>query len=258
VRLTDSQLAAFRRDGFVVAGRPFAADELAEIGEEYDRLVDFAHQVLGNERDGVYPYRAMLSFRSPRLRRVINHPELMELVIQLVGPDVRLWWDQGINKAPGSGSFIRWHQDNGYQKGHVPEYLTTWLALDDSDAENGGLFAVPGSHRRGALEHVMEGAHAVIPEAIAEAETAVPVDVAAGELLVFSSLLVHQTVGNGTRDRPRRAWVLQFAPGDIRNESTGEVYDDRAWVVRGGRVVEEPWSERRYDLRGRSADRTAT
>lgn len=93
--------------------------------------------MLGNPDDGVYPYRAMLSFRSPVLRRFINHPELVELVMGLLGPDLRLWWDQGINKAPGSGSVIPWHQDNAYSPGRVPEYVTTWLALDDSDAANG-------------------------------------------------------------------------------------------------------------------------
>ncbi len=258
MQLDPTRHAALREQGFANAGRPFDDAELEEIRAEYDRLVDFDHQVLGNEADGVFPYRAMLHFRSDVLRRYVNHPELMELVVQLVGPDVRLWWDQGINKAPGSGSYIRWHQDNGYQTGRVPEYLTCWLALDDSDADNGGLFVVPGSHRRGPVEHVMEGPHAVIPEPLARAEGAIALDARAGDLLVFSSLLVHQTVGNRTPDRHRRSWVLQYAPGDMRNETTGEVYDDREWVVRGGEIVAEPWSERRLNLRARHADRRQT
>jgi hypothetical protein len=255
VRLDDDQLRRFRRDGFVVAGRPFDADELAAIGREYDRLVGFEHQTLGDPEKGVFPYRAMLSFRSPVLRGFVNHPELMELAVQLLGPDVRLWWDQGIDKAPGSGSPIRWHQDNGYQRGRVPEYLTAWLALDDSDLSNGGLQAVPGSHTAGLLPHTMEGVHAVVRDELVDEAAAVPLDARAGDLLVFSSLLVHQTVGNRTADRHRRSWVLQYARADARNEDTGEVYDDRAWVVQAGEIVAEPWSERRMDLRARHADR---
>ena len=66
---------------------------------------------------------------------------------------------------------------------------------------------------------------------------------------MFSSLLVHQTGGNHTSDRQRRAWVIQYCRGDQQNETTGEVYDNRAWVVRGGERVDDPWSERRFSLR---------
>lgn len=251
MRLNDERRAHLGERGYVNAGRPFGPDELAEIGREYDRLVDMQKQVLGNESDGVFAYRAQLHFRSPVLRRYVNHPELMELVRQLVGDDVRLWWDQGINKAPGSGSRTPWHQDNAYTPGRVPEYLTTWLALDDSDLANGGLLVIPGSHAKGPVRHVLEGVHAVIPDEAVDTGAAVALDARAGDLLVFSSFLVHQTVGNRTGDRDRRAWVLQYATGDLRNDVTGEVYDDREWVLRGGEIVAEPWSERRMDLRAR-------
>ena len=70
-------------------------------------------------------------------------PALLDVARELLGEDVRFWWDQGINKAPGSGSLIDWHQDNGYTNGRTAPFLTFWLALDDSSIENGGLHA-PG------------------------------------------------------------------------------------------------------------------
>jgi ectoine hydroxylase-related dioxygenase (phytanoyl-CoA dioxygenase family) len=205
-------------------------------------------QTLGSPESGVYPYRAMLNFRSPVLRGFLSHPALLEIAVAVIGDDVRFWWDQGINKTPGARSFIAWHQDNGYTRGRIPEYLTCWLAIDASDADNGGLEVIPGSHRKGQRAHEMRGAHAVIDDTLIDASKAVALDAAAGDLLVFSSLLVHQTVGNRTADRQRRAWVIQYCRGDQRNEVTGERYDNRAWVVRGGVPVEEPWSERRFDL----------
>ena len=92
----------------------------------------------------------------------------------------------------------------------------------------------------------MQGVHAVIPGV--EAEASVALDARAGDLLIFSSLLIHQTVGNLTVDQQRRAWVIQYCRGDQRNEVTGEVYDNRAWVVRAGKPVDEPWSERRFEM----------
>jgi len=257
VRLTEEQLADFGRDGFLNAGRVFSEGELVEIAGEYDRLVIAEAQTLGNDRDGRYPYRAMMQFRSPVLRSYINHPALLEIALQLIGPDLRCWWDQGINKSPGAGSHIDWHQDNGYQSGSVPEYLTCWLALDDSDLENGGLLVVPGSQANGLRAHELRGVHWVvsdIDESGADEPGAVPLEAKAGELLIFSSLLVHKTVGNHSADRQRRAWVIQYARGDASNTETGELYDNRAWVARDGQRVEEPWSERRFDLAHNALD----
>jgi phytanoyl-CoA hydroxylase len=247
--LDEHQLTQWRQDGFTNAGPLFHGGELASIGREYDRLVRFDGQVLGNEADGVFPYRAMMNFRSPVLAEFILHPALLEVAVQLLGPDVRFWWDQGINKAPGSGSTIPWHQDNGYQPGRMPAYLTCWLALDDSSPANGGLEVIPGSHHEGQRDHAMCGVHAAIDASQVAADAAVPLDANAGDVLLFSSLLVHQTVGNRTVDRQRRAWVIQYCRGDQRNEVTGETYDNRAWAVRGGVAQRELVSERRFELR---------
>ncbi|MFP6660755.1 MAG: phytanoyl-CoA dioxygenase family protein [Myxococcota bacterium] len=245
--LSEAELSAYREQGFVKVGPIFSSDELALIAREYDRLVTFEGQTLGSEADGVYPYRAMLNFRSDALKPFINHPEVVGRMIDLLGPDVRFWWDQGINKAPGSGSFIPWHQDNGYQAGRAPEYVTLWLALDDSTLENGGLEVIPGSHRDGQRRHQMQGVHAVVSDV--DETRAIALDVRAGEVVIFSTLLLHRTVGNTTPDRQRRAWVLQYGRGDAQNEMTGEIYDNRPWVAKGGERVAKPYSERAFRFR---------
>lgn len=235
--------------GYTNAGRIFSHGELATIAREYDRLVTLEAQVLGSEAEGHFPYRAMLNFRSAELKAFIQHPALLGVARSVLGDDVRFWWDQGINKSPGAGSYIAWHQDNGYEPGRIPEYLTCWLALDDSSRENGGLEVIPGSHIQGLRTHEMRGAHAVIVDAEVDPCGAIALDAKAGELLVFSSLLVHQTVGNRTVDCQRRSWVIQYCRGDQANEVTGEIYDNRAWVLRAGEPVSAPWSERPFDLR---------
>ena len=57
--LSDSQLQSFSRQGFVNLGQLFDDEELHTISTEYDRLVTDEAQVLGNEEDGFFPYRAM-------------------------------------------------------------------------------------------------------------------------------------------------------------------------------------------------------
>jgi ectoine hydroxylase-related dioxygenase (phytanoyl-CoA dioxygenase family) len=248
MELAEKQLQEFSDQGFVNVGRIFDERQLATISAEYDRLVTQEAQVLGNEKDGFFPYRAMLNFRSQELAKFILHPPLVAMARQILGDEIRFWWDQGINKRPGSRSPIRWHQDNGYQRGRTQEFLTCWLALDASDLRNGGLEVIPGSHKGGQRLHGWEGVHAVIPGEGLDASPSVGLDAGRGEMLIFSSLLVHQTPGNHTLDRERRAWVIQYCRGDQYNEVTGEVYDDRPWVMSGGKIVDALRSERPFNL----------
>ena len=246
--LSENQLAQLREQGFVNAGRLLEEDQLQVISQEYDRLVDARFQVLGNEKDGVFPYRAMLNYRSEVLAQVVLHPALVGVAEQFLGGNLRLWWDQGINKPPGAGSPIPWHQDNAYQDGAAEEYLTCWLALDDSDSENGGLQIYPGSSAAGALAHEWRGVHAVIADADLPTGEPIYLDARAGDVLFFSSLLVHQTEGNHTAERQRRAWVIQYCDAAISHATTGRAYDDRAWVLRDGVIPNRLVSERRHVL----------
>jgi len=244
--LTPEQKDSLQDLGYVNLGPVLGPEELARIRAEYDLLVRPEKQTLGNETDGKFPYRAMLNFRSEPLRKIISHPDLVKLAIELLGPDIRFWWDQGINKSPGSGSHIEWHQDNGYQRGQVPEYLTFWLALDDSDPENGGLLVLPGSHRHGQRRHELRDVHWVIPDV--DATGAVALDAKAGDLLLFSSLLIHKTGGNHSADRQRRAWVIQYARADATNAEDGTTYEDRPWVAKAGKVLDSLLVEKPFDL----------
>ena len=244
--LTQEQKIELDQAGYVNLGPVLDEAHLAIIRREYDLLVRPERQTLGNETDGKFAYRAMLNFRSKPLREIISHPDLVRLAIERLGPDIRFWWDQGIKKSPGSGSHIEWHQDNGYQRGRVPEYLTFWLALDDSDLNNGGLMVIPGSHHAGQQAHELRDVHWVIPKV--ETSRAIALNARAGDLLVFSSLLVHKTVGNHSSDRERRAWVIQYARADATNADDGTTYEDRPWVAKGGEVLPTMLVEKPFDL----------
>ena len=69
----------------------------------------------------------------------------------LVGPDVRLYWEQAVYKQPHSTEPVLWHQDNGYTFVEPQAYLTCWIALTDATPENGCVVVMPGAHRDGTL-----------------------------------------------------------------------------------------------------------
>ena len=88
-----------------------------------------------------------LVLRSPLLRRFTTSARFADVCADLIGPDVRLYWDQAVYKKPGTESPFPWHQDNGYAFVEPQQYLTCWVALTDATEENGCPWVVPGLHR---------------------------------------------------------------------------------------------------------------
>ena len=148
-------------------------------------------------------------------------------------------------KPPGTSSETPWHQDNGYGAVVPAEYVTLTLALDPMTVANGCLWIQPGSHRAGPQPHADTGGFFQI--GYDGPERGEPLELAAGEVGVFSSLTMHRAGANPTTS-PRRSWVIQFIPAHAYNGDTEVRFDDRLWVVRDGRVLDEPWSERPFDL----------
>ena len=96
-----------------------------------------------------------------------------------------------------------WHQDFPYTQGSE-DGIVLWTPLFDVINHEGGIKFIPGSHLRG-IEPVLiadkqntnaNGAHSVkIPHcAKFEEEQAYTVDVLAGDVLVFSTLLIHKSL----------------------------------------------------------------
>jgi ectoine hydroxylase-related dioxygenase (phytanoyl-CoA dioxygenase family) len=245
MRLSAEQREAFRERGFFSLGKPFAPDELAELGAEYDRLLGRAAKI-GNAGETPFDYVALLQLQSPVLRRLACSAALVEPLLELLGPDVRLYWDQAVAKPPGTTSDTPWHQDNGYGAVEPAEYVTTTLALDAMTRANGCLWIQPGSHRRGPSAHRDTGGFFQV--GYEGPESGVACELEAGEVLVFSSLTMHRA-GPNPSEGWRRSWVIQFIPARAVNGETGRPFEDRLRVAAAGRVLDEPWSERPFDVK---------
>jgi phytanoyl-CoA hydroxylase len=149
-----------------------------------------------------------LVLRSAPLRSFTSSALFANLCADLIGPDVRLYWDQAVYKKPGTESPFPWHQDNGYAFVEPQQYLTCWVALTDATEENGCPWVVPGLHRLGTLAHEYSDTGFVC---LQDPEDAVPVPASAGSIVVFSSLTPHSTGPNRTGG-VRKAYIVQFAP----------------------------------------------
>ncbi len=243
--LSDAQLDAFRGDGFFVADDVFSADECDAIVRDVD---DAAFELaLGEGADGPLSYRPMMHLASPALAAVATDARWAPIVLPLLGTgDARLYWEQAVVKPPHARTELPWHQDNGYTPLVPEEYLTCWLALDDADLDNGCLWVIPASHRRGTVRH-HNGAGPFRVGHDGPDEDGVPVPVRRGSVLVFSSLLMHRSGPNMT-DRNRRAWILQYCGAAATSALSGRLLDDRLLCARDGEWLDEPVRQRDFDL----------
>jgi len=249
------QVRQYDRHGYVVVPGLVPVDLLAEVTAAIDSFDDRAEAFLRSvdgERlyiaeAGAITFSMHLAARSPVLRRLVTDPALTGIAADLIGPDVRLYWDQAVYKKPDKPRRFPWHQDNGYAYVEPQQYLTIWLALTDATADNGCPHVVPGLHRLGTIEH-----HYVEPlgwECLDDPQGTVAAPVAAGGAVVFSSLTPHLTGPNLSAD-VRKAYIVQYAPdgaerldGDpTAGPPTARVRcdaPDRQFpVVVGGRLVE--------------------
>ncbi|MGZ4681973.1 MAG: phytanoyl-CoA dioxygenase family protein [Acidimicrobiales bacterium] len=215
-RLTEVQAASYDELGYVVVEDAFDADNLAEVIAEIDplerELEDRLRQAAGGRafiaRADEITFTTHLVSRSERLRRFVAEPVLTDLCADLIGPDVRLYWDQAVYKKPDTTASFPWHQDNGYAYVEPQQYLTCWIALTDATEENGCPWVVPGLHRTGTLRHHLTDTGLVCLD---DAPGAVAAPARAGSIVVFSSLTPHCTGPNRT-DAVRKAYIVQYAP----------------------------------------------
>jgi len=156
------------------------------------------------------------------LGQFASHKAICGLAYDLIGPDVRLYWDQAVYKRTQIKQEFPWHQDNGYAFVEPQKYLTCWVALTDATLENGCPWVMPGVHRQGTVKHWLTD---LGWQCLKDSGNAVPAPAKAGSIVVFSSLTPHRTGPNLT-DEIRKAYILQYAPdGAMKLEGDQNVRD---------------------------------
>jgi ectoine hydroxylase-related dioxygenase (phytanoyl-CoA dioxygenase family) len=247
-RVTEAQARSFDERGCFVLAGAFDAETIARAIAEIDPweagTTDFLRAQEGGklfiaQADSI-TFTPHLVNRSAWLRDFVAGPVFRDLGHDLIGPNVRLYWEQAVYKKPEPEREFPWHQDNGYTYVEPQAYLTCWIALTDADERNGCPWIVPGAHRLGTIAHRLTDLGWQCLDAAPEAE---PVPLSAGSIAVFSSLTPHRTGPNRT-DAVRKAYIVQLAPdgarkieigrGGTRRETPQDAPDRQFEILRDG------------------------
>jgi ectoine hydroxylase-related dioxygenase (phytanoyl-CoA dioxygenase family) len=219
--LSSAETFQYQELGYVNFGSVAEGASLAEICVEADRIWEslgrrYNNAVSWNENalaNGVHK-------ESSVLRDLLYRSALPDIMVQLIGPNVKLASNQLVFKQPGDMRPYSWHQDNGFGPLDPENNVTCWMALDVTNERNGCIWVLPGSHKSGRLTHRQERGRERIAQ-IDDEQAAVPVRMKAGECLLFHGNLLHMSKANET-SRIRRAFFFRYADADAIEILTGQ------------------------------------
>ena len=145
--LKNDQVAKYESDGVL-----FPVPALSKSETEYF-LARF-HELLGALGDGVGPrHLGQSHLHFPWIYDLVRQPAILDIVQDVIGPDILVHSLTPFWKRPHDHTYVSWHQDGHYMTLDQPAFVSAWVALTESTAENGCMRVVPGSHRAGRLPH---------------------------------------------------------------------------------------------------------
>jgi len=222
-KLTQDELKRYRTDGYIVVRDLISSvDADRFVASEAAQSKDWRGHLDNHKRDD-------------RWRAVATHPNIVGVARQILGTEPMIVQTMYLEKFPGEearGTAL--HQDTHYLPNEPNTLMACWLALSDTDEENGGLCVLPGSHRRGLYsthkasslrdhqiwesEHLMRDRsgrewkqvfYSFEIEGVGRPQM-VFLTVPKGAGVFFSGMTIHGSYANASKDRVRRAFATHF------------------------------------------------
>jgi non-heme Fe2+,alpha-ketoglutarate-dependent halogenase len=227
-RLTPEQIRDFREFGYVSPVRVLSEGEAIGIRE---RLEAFERRQ-GAPLHGALRHKSHLLF--PWLNDLIRERRILDAIEDLFGANLLCWTTNFFIKEPRDGAFVSWHQDSTYWGLSAPDVVTAWVALSESNEQNGSMQVIPGTHLMDQLPHrdtfaarnlLTRGQEIAVD---VDASKAVSINLMPGEMSLHHVRIVHGSPPNRSAGR-RIGFAIRYIPTYVRQLQG----DDSATLVRG-------------------------
>lgn len=246
--LSQQQLDQYEAEGILVIRNFFSPAELQQVADCADRLQKEAETlslqqsgkvmhkgtqfVIDRNNNKIQIHRIVWAGAAePQLLKLAQQSKLLRPVAQILNSDEA---DQLINqlhyKIPNDGVKFAWHQDVKNRRTFDPQwedlnkkgsFVQTIIAIDQMTADNGTIFYVPYSHKRGDLflETITDEQEL---HRVAELDKAIPLLLNPGDIIFMHPYLVHGSEANESA-LTRRIFINGFSyPGANKQPYPGE------------------------------------
>lgn len=231
--VTERMQQEFEAEGYFVLESALTPAQLDAMRDECRRFMDVLDEEF--ESKGVtqiglsvkgnryFVGKRYKSLQSEVLRDFLFGDLMAEVAAATLGRNAYVLNEQFVVKGADTGMKFAWHQDSGYVGFAHQPYITVWCALDDVSVENGTIYVLPFS-KAGTRELVPHREDPELHDKISYEgnEKGTPVEVPAGSIAVFSSLLFHRS-GANTTSSMRRAYTANYTREPLR-KSDGSLH----------------------------------
>ena len=236
--LKQEQVASFWENGYLIVGKVLEDELIGLMRSEYDAEFALARSgkrpvrnlaVTGEDDHGhaEEEQQELLQFMqiseyNVQFHRLVYHERILDIIEDIIGPNIQLFHNQAIYKPPHHGGPVFWHQDNAYWKCLPANLVSCWLTLDDVDLHNGAMQFIPGSHLRPMIHDQAKGSDVLLDMGkLVDDSEAVVADLPAGGITLHHCQTLHRTAPN-TTDRQRRALAIHFMTPGTKSTRTNE------------------------------------
>ena len=205
--LSPNQLKQYKDEGFVSPINIFSKEKAKEVRDE----IELIENEMPGELDKSGRYNAHLI--SPLLDEVTHHPKILDAVQSLIGEDILVCGTTLFIKNPDEKGFVSYHQDAKYIGLEPHNWVTAWVAITDSNENNGCMRMWSGSHKDNLKEHDQkfnQGNLLTRGQTVKNVpkEETTPLVLTAGQMSLHHPTTVHGSELNKSDDR-RIGFVIQ-------------------------------------------------
>ena len=229
--LSESQLRHFQSQGFLAGLDVFSLEQCEKFRT---RTEEFEHYY-PEEVSWALDIKCNLLF--DWVYELSTFPLLLDIVSDLIGPDVLLTNSIFRIKEPLSSTHYGWHQDAARIQ-VTPAFVIVYISISDSSTENGWLRVIPGSNQQIEPFHLTGYAERQVAR-VNEVDESSAVDMVLqqGQVGIFDCNTIHGSSSNNSQNR-RFALVNDYSPATAQQSvGTGS-----GQLVRGSNS-RELWGE---------------
>ncbi len=168
-----------------------------------------------------------------RFRSLSESKDLLDVIEQLLGPNLVFHLSKVNMKPAVLGSVVDWHQDLTYYPLTNTDSVTVLFYLDDADASNGCLQVIPRAHEK-VLDHTSKGFFQGRVTERVDTSKAVFLEAKAGSIILMHCLTPHSSAPN-LSPMPRTTLIMSYHAADafpIHLKARTEAQEVHARLVR--------------------------
>ena len=226
--LTGDEISRYQKDGVVAPITVMSVSDANELRRRLESAESSFPQIIGPElRNNAHYILACLD-------EIVHREEILDAVECLIGSDIVLTNTVLFIKEPNSLHHVTYHQDATYMGLEPQNSLTAWIALTESNCENGCVRMIQGSHLLEVQQHIDTFGDDNILTRGQQIENidenyALDIELKPGQMSLHHARTIHGSRPNKSSERRIGIALQSFA-----HPSTRQVHgQDYALLVRG-------------------------